>query len=247
MFKTQIKQRNQMDMNKVIIDFNIEMEKNLTDMATNVQFKTIEVLAKIYCFNVMAAVKQIGLEPKKDYITPSKEQTKEWRKEQIWYKNGKKNECEKYQKTKMEEIIGFSIILNTNMRFHKDKNIFQHMTNPNTMEDGFEWTEDMDGECDIYSKKIYFNFKMVCDQGGAQTRTLREVYEFIKAQLNWSLKNSEESIMFINILDGDCSYKYKTQINYQRDKIKRFESIKDKIFIGDLSEFQEFWNKRMNN
>ena len=33
---------------------------------------------------------------------------------------------------------------------------------------------------------------MICDKGGAQTRTLREVYDFIRAQLNWLLENTEK-------------------------------------------------------
>jgi len=38
------------------------MEKNLTEMASNVQFKTIEVLAEIYGFKVEDAVLRVGLE-----------------------------------------------------------------------------------------------------------------------------------------------------------------------------------------
>jgi len=38
------------------------MEKNLEDMAANVQFKTIETLSQIYGFNLEDAIKQIGLE-----------------------------------------------------------------------------------------------------------------------------------------------------------------------------------------
>lgn len=39
-------------------------------------------------------------------IVTSSNQTKNWRKEQEWYINGRKNECEIYQRNKMEEIIG---------------------------------------------------------------------------------------------------------------------------------------------
>ena len=47
-----------------MVQINIKktMEKNLSEMATNVQFKTIEALAEIYGFKVDDAVKQIGLE-----------------------------------------------------------------------------------------------------------------------------------------------------------------------------------------
>ena len=49
-------------MTMVQINIKKTMEKNLTEMATNVQFKTIEALAEIYGFKVDDAVKQIGLE-----------------------------------------------------------------------------------------------------------------------------------------------------------------------------------------
>lgn len=181
---------------------------------------------------------------KNDEITPSKFQTKIWRKIQTWYKNGKKTECEKYQVKNIEKIIGTNIS-KTNMRFNKETNTFTKMTNPNTEENGFEWTEDMDGIYEILGIKYYINFKMVCDKGGAQTRSLREVYEFIKAQAYWLLANKEEPILFINILDGDESFRNRNKFQYL-DKYKNglFVPIKDKIFIGDLYEFNIWWSSR---
>ena len=38
-------------------------------------------------------------------IVKSSLQTKNWRKSQAWYINGKTNECEKYQRTIIETII----------------------------------------------------------------------------------------------------------------------------------------------
>jgi len=177
-------------------------------------------------------------------ITHSINQTKDWRKSQEWYKNGKSNECEIYQRNKLQEIIGKQIP-KSYKRFNKEKNTFEDMSKPNTRDDGFEWTEDMDGECNYNNTQYYYNFKMVCDKGGAQTRTLREVYEFIKAQLNWLLENSEESIMFINILDGDESFKNKNKFNYLIKEYdnKKYENIKHKVFIGDLIEFQQKYHQ----
>tara|TARA_B100000424_G_C22912328_1_gene485380 strand:+ start:612 stop:1205 length:594 start_codon:yes stop_codon:yes gene_type:complete len=175
-------------------------------------------------------------------IVPSKDQTKGWRKAANFYVNGKKNECENYQREKMQKMLNGKI-KKTNMRFNKENNEFKDMSNPNTRNDGFEWTEDMDG---VYTHldldtKFYINFKMVCDKGGAQTRTLREVYDFIKAQCEWLLENSEEDVMFINILDGDESFRNKNKFEYLKNKYKskKFEGIKDRIFIGDLYEFEE--------
>ena len=173
-------------------------------------------------------------------IKPSNIQTKDWRKEQEWYINGKKNECEIYQRNKVQEIIGKNII-KTNKRFNKEKNTFEDISNPNVRDDGFEWTEDMDGECIYSGIKHYYNFKMICDKGGAQTRTLREVYDFIRAQFNWLIENTEEPVIFINILDGDESFRHKNKFDYLKNN-KKYESIKDKIFIGDLYEFQQNYN-----
>ena len=36
---------------------------------------------------------------------------------------------------------------------------------------------------------MYINFKMICDRGGSQTRSLREVYHFITTQLNYLKQN----------------------------------------------------------
>ena len=65
-------------------------------------------------------------------------------------------------------------------------------------EDAFDWTENFDGKYRHNNKFVYFNFKFVVGSGGAQTRTLREVYHYIKKQ---------NGHIFINILDGDEAYK----------------------------------------
>ena len=118
------------------------------------------------------------------------------------------------------------------------------MNHPNKERNGFEYTEDMDGIFAIKDITYYANFKMVCDKGGAQTRTLREVYDFIKAQLNWLLENKEKAIEFINILDGDESWRTRDKFDYLKQKDK-YESIKDKVFIGDLYEFERFMKERV--
>lgn len=52
------------------------------------------------------------------------------------------------------------------------------------------------------TNKIYFNLKFVCDSGGAQTRTLREVYHFIESQMRYLINSNTDNVYFINILDG---------------------------------------------
>ena len=104
--------------------------------------------------------------------------------------------------------------------------------------DGYEYTENFDGKIVKNNINYYFNLKFVCDNGGAQTRTLREVYHFIKYQLEFLIKNKVNNTYFINILDGDTSYnsmnKYLYLIN--KDIYKKYIKY---IFIGSLYDFQK--------
>lgn len=102
-------------------------------------------------------------------------------------------------------------------------------------EDGFDWTEDfvMQGG----GLEYYFNLKMVC---GAQTRTLREVYHFIKSQLKHLLIYPEShSVNFVNILDGDASHRVAPKFKYLIEQ-DRYIQIKNRVYIGDLHGFQEW-------
>ena len=107
-------------------------------------------------------------------------------------------------------------------------------------QDGFEWTEDFDGYIDEY--KMYINLKMVCSSGGAQTRSLREVYHFINAQLNY-LKNNinKTKIFFINILDGDESHRNMSKFEYLISK-KKYLTIKKNIYVGNMKNFHHWFN-----
>jgi len=64
--------------------------------------------------------------------------------------------------------------------------------------------------------------KFICDNGGAQIRTLREVYHFIKYQLKYLIKFNTNNIYFINILDGDICYNNMNKFNFL---IKKKENI----------------------
>lgn len=162
----------------------------------------------------------------------SKDQTKEWRKNQDWYINGKKNECELYQKRQFQEIVQ-TPIRKTSKRLFMLDNTLVRMSNPLKTEEGFEYTENFDAEFKYHDITFLVNFKFTCDQGGAQLRTLREVYHFIKTQVEYIKKNPNQKIYFINILDGNTAYQHKNQ----------FKNLKsDKVFIGDMQEFSIHWN-----
>jgi hypothetical protein len=173
-------------------------------------------------------------------VLSSQYQTKDWRKDQEWYKGGKHNECENYQKQLINKITKLDII-KTKLRINMESYELEYETSPLKKLNGFEYTEDFDGIIKNKDLKIFLNLKFICDQGGAQTRSLREVYIFIKAQLN-VLKNNNLKTYFVNILDGDTSFKHIDKFNYL---INNFEDkdITKYIFIGDMNSFQNFWKK----
>ena len=84
---------------------------------------------------------------------------------------------------------------------------------------------------------------MICSSGGAQTRSLREVYHFIKYQLEYLLKQKKNSNKyFINILDGNESYKRKHNFKYLTN-LPKYKFICNRIFIGDIKSFNKWYNK----
>lgn len=169
----------------------------------------------------------------------SKYQTKIWRKNQYWYNNGKQNECEKYQLDLIYKIT-HNYIYKTHMRFNIEDLSFNNVKYPNKLKNGYNYTENIDGFQLINNKKLYYNLKFVCNTGGAQTRTLREVYYLIKCQLDFLLINNY-NIYFVNILDGDESYRNMDKFSYLLEKNK-YKDVLNNIFIGDMSQFQHWFN-----
>lgn len=177
----------------------------------------------------------------KKNIKISKLQTKEWRNSQSWYMGGKKNECEIYQREQIKKITGLECP-KTKERINIEKNDIIFEDKPMTREDAFDWTEDFDGKQHIGGYKLYYNLKMVIGSGGAQTRSLREVAHFIKAQLDYNIAHISNISYFINILDGDQSYKLYTQFGYILNK-KKYKYIKNFIYIGDTHGFIDWFNQ----
>jgi hypothetical protein len=115
--------------------------------------------------------------------------------------------------------------------------------NPLTKDDGYDYTENFDGKIKINDNVIYFNLKFICDNGGAQTRSLREVYHFIQYQILYIKKHNLHNIYFVNILDGDTSYKNITKFNYL---LNQYEDIKKYVFVSDLYNFKIYWDHTIN-
>ncbi len=90
------------------------------------------------------------------------------------------------------------------------------------------------------------NLKMICDKGGSQTRTLREVYHFVKTQLEYLLLHAEIKILILqNILDGDESFRNIDKFQYLLSK-QKYTYVKDYIFVGNMEDFSSKFNLLAN-
>ncbi len=169
----------------------------------------------------------------------AKQQTAKWRTAQTWYDTGKSNECELYQPKKLSKILDKrAISTKTNMRMNILTSEIKMVKNPLKQLDGFDWTEDFDGIAKKDGKTIYINLKFVCGAGGAQTRSLLEVYHFIVCQINNIKKFNDNNAYFANILDGDESNKH------SRKYINLINTLlpgDNHIFCGCMLEFQKYW------
>ena len=166
-------------------------------------------------------------------LAPSKYQTKQWRKIQNWYITGKYTECEKYQYELIQKITNKKIT-KTGDRINLETLEIKYLPNPLLRADGFEWSENFDGK-QIFNENVifYYNLKFVCDRGGAQLRTLREAYHFLKAQLQLLVDN----VYFINILDGDESNRNMKFFSYLMEEYDN----PDNVFCGDMYSFQRWF------
>ena len=175
-------------------------------------------------------------------IPSSYYQTKLWRKNRSWYKNGKHLECEKYQINLIKRIIKQDDIklVKTNFRLNILTKELIDIKYPLKEINGFEFTENFDRSIQINNITYYFNLKFICDNGGFQIRSCREIFHFINTQFEYLDQNLDNKIYFINILDGDTCYNFMSKFTYLRSK---YSKIINTVFIGDMHQFQIFWTK----
>jgi len=169
-------------------------------------------------------------------ISPSSLQTREWRQQQSWYNNGKFHECERYQKQHLLQLLREPMKPTFDRIYFPTDEIISHPM-PMTQRDGYEWSENWDGKLFMGGQLLYFNLKFVCSRGGMQTRTMREVYRFIKHQFQHMDKFDASTTRFINILDGDGCFHNKHHIDYIRESYR--EELNKRIFVGSLYEFTQ--------
>ncbi len=172
-------------------------------------------------------------------LTSSKFQTKSWRKKQDWYSSGKHNECEKYQESiiikfglQINKLAGnnFRLDLHMNVLVSTDK-LKKEISNWN--DNSFEYSENFDYLLETKNYIYLFNLKFICDDGGFQIRSLKEVYHFINSQYKCKCLIKNKKVFFINILDGNFCFRNMNKLNYLKDKHQK----KHNVYIGDMYDF----------
>ena len=94
---------------------------------------------------------------RKNILIPSSfYQTKDWRKNRKWYKNGKSNECEKYQINLIKKMLAIKL-KKTDDRINMETNEIISKKNPMINNDGYEYSENFDGLLIKNNNKYYFN------------------------------------------------------------------------------------------
>ena len=146
---------------------------------------------------------------------------------------------EEYQRKKIEDGTGIACP-KTNTRINLRTNTLKDISQPNKNSDGFDYSEDFDGCQSVKENKVFINLKSIVGKGGAQTRSLREVYWFVEGQLK-TLK-SVENVYFANILDGDEAHSTMSKFEYLLNLLE-FDTVKNRVYVGDLKGYFEWFKK----
>jgi hypothetical protein len=77
---------------------------------------------------------------------------------------------------------------------------------------------------------------MIVGTGGAQTRSMREVYHFIKCQEAYLKSSGDKHTKFLNILDGDS---VGAKMDVMRKACSKKRAVN--IFVGDTHEIKKAW------
>lgn len=172
-------------------------------------------------------------------IIPGNKMTKEWRTRTIAGGNAMggavASKAEVWQRMCLEKITGQKC-KKTNLRLNLTSFQLKKVSRPSNEPDEFEWTEDFDGEFYIGNTRYLVNFKMIVGTGGSQTRSMREVYHFIKCQEAYLKSSGVKNTKFLNILDGDSVSAKMTVMTKARTGL-----FSKSIFVGDTHEIKKSW------
>lgn len=148
---------------------------------------------------------------------------------------------EEYQRRYIE--LGTGIPCNkTQTRINWRKNEMIENRQPMRNKDGFDYTENFDGNQQFGNKTVWINLKSVVGTGGSQTRTLRdECYHFVNAQLNYLKKSNKKECFFANIFDGDEASSKMNMFQYLLE-LDEFAEEKKYVYVGDLKGYFHWLN-----
>jgi hypothetical protein len=151
---------------------------------------------------------------------------------------------EVFQRRMLAEGVGVPCV-KTNMRINLRKITLDDVAHPNKLANGFDYSEDFDGLQKIGGSTVYINMKCVVGKGGAQTRSLREVYWFVEGQLKLLLAGAADpsSVFFANILDGDEAAHTMGKFRYLLAQ-PEYAAVRDNVYVGDLQSYFEWVSTR---
>ena len=175
-----------------------------------------------------------------DRVIPGREITKKKRLEilEVMSVSGCQSmKAENFQRKAIEDGTGFECPKSGHMRINSETGEIAKNVHPYSGANAsYDWTEDFDGLQTFGDKcRVFYNFKSIVEEGGSQTRSLKCVYDFVKAQQN--VRNVDKNTFFVNILDGEVCAK-------KLHMFKRFEND-DHIYVGDLHDYFEWLNNKL--
>jgi hypothetical protein len=175
-----------------------------------------------------------------DRVIPGREITNQKRLEMLGVKTVSKKDsmkAENFQRKAIEDGTGLECPKSGHMRINTETGEIAKNVHPYSGANAsYDWTEDFDGLQTFGDKcRVFYNFKSIVEGGGSQTRSLRCVYDFVKAQQN--VRNVDKNTFFVNILDGEVCAK-------NLHMFKRFEN-EDHIYVGDLYDYFEWLNNKL--
>jgi hypothetical protein len=174
-------------------------------------------------------------------IVPGYQITKEKRQEMHGVMRGGASSMapENYQRKMIEEGTK-QPCKKTNKRINLRSKTIEDVSHPNKKNNGFDYTEDFDGEQSSPSGPVLVNLKCIVGKGGSQTRSLREVYWFAQGQLDYLLVNPVP-MRFANILDGDEASAVIPKFKYLLD-LPEYQNVKSRVYVGDLRGYFDWFN-----
>ena len=146
---------------------------------------------------------------------------------------------ENWQRCTLESIINACVPKSDHLRFNVINATLQPMRQFHDQTQPFAWTEDFDGMFIRNGQRYLVNFKFTNNGGGQQNRTMRELYHYIRTQVDYLNNNPDCDDIILNILDGDA-----LSPNIQHFQLilnGLDQGIAGQIFIGDTYTLQQNW------